>query len=148
MTPVGTVRIYRAHPAQADELQHCGRATFAARRAAADRLAVAVMGEIDAVNARALGHFVERHTGNSKQLVLDLRAVDFFGAQGFTALYYISVHCGRADVDWTIVGSPPVRRLLSICDANGELPLADDLASALAQLDRLALCRQNPAPTD
>ena len=62
-----------------------------------------------------------------RQLVLDLRAVDFFGGHGFTALYYIAVHCTRSDADWTIVGGHPVRRLLSICDAEGELPLAESL---------------------
>ncbi len=98
------------------------------------------MGDVDAVNARALGRYVERHTGISRQLVLDLRAVDFFGTHGFTALYYISVHCGRNDVDWTIVGSAPVRRVLSICDPDGELPMVDDIPAALERLDRSARC--------
>jgi anti-anti-sigma factor len=99
------------------------------------------VGDVDALNARELGRFVERHTHLSKQLVLDLRAVDFFGSQAFTALYYISVYCARGDVDWIIVGGAPVRRLLSICDPEGELPLADDLSSGLMRLDRLAHCR-------
>ena len=140
MATVGTVRIYRPDPAWADEVQRCGRATFAVRRPSATRVAVAVMGDVDATNCRALGHYVERHTGISRQLVLDLRAVDFFAAQAFTALYYISVHCARSDVDWMIVGSPPVRRLLSICDSEGELPLVGDLPAALERLDRCAQC--------
>src|SRR5206468_9236661 len=98
----------------------------------ATRVAVAVLGEIDAVNGRALGRFVGRHTRVSGQLVLDLRGVDFCGTEAFTALYYISVHCARRDVDWMIVASHSVRRLLSICDPEGELPLVDNLASALA----------------
>jgi anti-anti-sigma factor len=147
MATVGTIRTYRPDPASADELQRCGRATFAVRQPSSTRAAVAVMGEIDAVNGRALGRYVERQTGMAKQLVLDLRAVDFFGTQAFTALHYISVHCARSDVDWMIVGSHPVRRLLSICDPQGELPLVDDLASALARLDRLAQCRHHIAPT-
>jgi anti-anti-sigma regulatory factor len=100
-----------------------------------------VVGDVDALNARELGRFVERHTHLSKQLVVDLRAVDFFGGQAFTALYYISVYCARSDVDWIIVGGAPVRRLLSICDPEGELPLVDDLSSGLRRLDRLAHCR-------
>jgi anti-anti-sigma factor len=110
------------------------------------RCAVSVVGEIDAVNGRELGRFIERHTGISIQLVLDLRAVDFFGSQGFTTLHYISVHCTRSDVDWIIVGSPPVQRLVSICDPEGELPLVEDLPSGLARLDRLANCRHHAAP--
>ena len=147
MATVGTIRIYRPDPASADEQQRCGRATFAVRHPSSTWAAVAVVGEIDAVNGRALGRYVERRTGTSKQLVLDLRAVDFFGTHAFTALYYISVHCARSDVDWLIVGSHPVRRMLSICDPDGELPLVDDLPSALARLDRLTQCRHHTAPT-
>jgi anti-anti-sigma factor len=138
MTAVGTVRLYRPDPAAADELQRCGRATFAVCHPSPTRVFVAVHGDVDAVNARDLGHYVERHTRVSKQLVVDLRAVDFFGGQAFTALYYISVRCARGDVDWMIIGSPPVRRLLSICDPGGDLPLVDDLPCALERLDRLA----------
>ncbi len=145
MAAVGTTRIFRPDPVSATELQRCGRATFAVRHPSSTRAAVAVVGEIDAVNGRALGRYVERHTGISRQLVLDLRAVDFFGTQAFTALYYISVHCARSDVDWIIVGSHPVRRLLSICDPSGELPFVDDLPSALVRLDRLAQCHVAPA---
>jgi anti-anti-sigma factor len=140
MTAIGTVRIYRADPATIDEMQRCGRATFAVRHMSSTRSAVAVTGEIDAVNGRDLGRYVERQIGASKQLVLDLRAVDFFGSAGFTALYYISVHCARSDVDWVIVGNPAVRRVLSICDPDGVLPFVDDLVAGLAQLDRRARC--------
>lgn len=139
----GTVRIGRPDPASVDEHRQCGRATFAVRRLAASRLAIAVIGEIDACNGRELGRFVEQHTGISRQLVLDLRAVDFAGTQAFTAIYYINVHCARNDVDWILVGSHPVRRLLSICDPAGELPLVDDLTSALERLTRTARCHQH-----
>ena len=133
-------RRYRPDPTASDDGRRCGAATFGVRRPSAIRVAVAVMGEIDALNARDLGRYVERHTSTSRQLLLDLRAVDFFGSDGFTALYYISVHCARSDVDWSIVASPAVRRLLSICDPDGELPLAEDLPSDLARLDHVAQC--------
>jgi anti-anti-sigma factor len=148
MAAVGTLWLYRPDPAEADKLQRCGRATFAVRHPSPTRVAVAVLGDVDAVNARDLGRYVERHTQISKQLVVDLRAVDFFGSQAFTALYYISVRCARNDVDWMIIGSPPVRRLLSICDPEGELPLVDDLPSALERLDRLAQRCYHVAPAD
>jgi len=139
---VGTVRIYSPDPSIVDAHRQCGKATFSVRRLSPSRHAVAVVGDIDAQNGRSLGRFVEEHTGISRQLVLDLRAVDFAGTQAFTALYYISVHCARNDVDWIIVGSHPVRRLLSICDPDGELPLVDDLTAGLAHLQRSARCHQ------
>jgi anti-anti-sigma factor len=145
MAAPGLVEIRRSNLAPADEHVRCGRATFAVRNSAATRVVVAVVGDIDAVNARDLGRYVAGHLRLSRQLVLDLRAVDFVGTQAFTALYYVSVHCARADVDWTVVAGPTVRRLLSICDPEGELPMADDLIAGLARLDRLAHCRQHMA---
>ena len=146
MSAVGTVRMHRPDAAPVDELQHCGRAILAVRRPSATCVSVAVIGDVDAVNARELGRYVADHTHLSRQLVLDLRGVDFFGTQAFTALCYISVFCIRSDVDWVIVGGPPVRRLLSICDPDGELPLVDDLSSGLIRLDHLAQCRYHMAP--
>lgn len=139
---MAAVRIGCPDPVLVDEHRQCGRATFAVRRLSTSRIAVAVIGDLDALNGRDFGRFVERHTGISRQLVLDLRAVNFAGTQTFTALYYISVHCARNDVDWIIVGSRPVRRLLSICDPDGELPLVDDLPSGLDHLRRSARCHQ------
>jgi len=142
MAAVGTIRLYRPDPATMSGSEHSGRATFTIRYPTAPRIHIAVSGDIDAVNSRALGRYVERHTGISKQMILDLRAVDFFGSQGFTALYYISVHCTRSDVDWMIIGGPPVQRVLQICDPEGELPFVTDLDAACQRLDRIAQHRR------
>ncbi len=77
----------------------------------------------------------------SKQLVLDLSDVKFFGTEGFAALHYISVHCARHDVDWLFIGGQTVRRIVAICNPDAELPLADGPAAALARLDHLERCR-------
>ena len=52
MAAVGTIRLYRPDPAAADELQRCGTATFVVRHPSPTRVAVAVLGDVDAVNAR------------------------------------------------------------------------------------------------
>ena len=137
MPTVHTVRLYRAQLSTTDESERCGRATFAVRYLSAMRLLITATGDLDAANARALGRFVERHTGVSKQLVLDLSDVEFFGTEGFAALHYISVHCARHDVDWLFIGGRTVRRIVAICDPDAELPLADGLAVALARLNRV-----------
>jgi anti-anti-sigma factor len=146
MTVVGTTRLYRPAPDSIDEPEICGRATFSVSHPKTARIQVDVCGEVDAVNGRALGRYVERHTGTSKQLILDLRFADFFGTQGFTALYYISVHCNRSDVDWAIVTSRAVQRVLQICDPDGELPVAADIEGAVERLDRAAQSRQRISP--
>jgi anti-anti-sigma factor len=140
MAALGTVERRKLINAWTHDVQRCGSATFSVRHSVPTRVVVAVVGDIDAFHARALGRYVERHVRMSKQLVLDLRAVDFAGAQAFTALYYISVHCARRDVDWIIIGSRSVRRLLSLLDPDGELPMVDDLATGLSRLDHLAQC--------
>ena len=136
-----TIRSYRAQLSSADESERCGRATFTVRHLSETRLLITAIGELDATNARAFGRFVERHTGVSKQLVLDLSDLDFFGSEGFASLHYVSVHCARHDVDWLFIGGRIVQRIVAICDPDAELPLADDLGAALARLDHLGRCR-------
>jgi anti-anti-sigma factor len=127
MTTHTTTRRYRRDPAQAAQTtktERYGRATFSMKDSSAALAHVVVTGDIDALNGRALAGYVERNAGGAKRLILDLRGVEFFGCLGFTALCYIRAHCRHNDADWLIAGSRPVRRLLSICDLEGRLPLA------------------------
>ena len=141
MTIASTVQLHQVHLPSADEIQRCGLAVFSAQNLDAARVLVAVTGDVDATNSHGLGRFVQRHTRVSKQLILDLTGVDFFGSQSFTALYYASVQCARRDVDWMIVGGRTVRRILRICDPDDELPVVGDIGAALARLDHVAKCR-------
>jgi anti-anti-sigma factor len=138
MADIGTVRVFRPDPSSVEEPEHRGRATFRITPLTPTLTMVIATGEIDATNGRDLGRYVERHTATSTQLIVDFTAVNFFGSQGFTALHYVSVSCTRIDVDWVIVPGREVRRMLRICDPDGELPLADSIDSARARLDRLA----------
>lgn len=54
---------------------------------------VAAEGEIDAANALSLGKYVEAELDSISRLVVDLRALDFFGTQGFSILHRINVMC-------------------------------------------------------
>ena len=144
MTTVGTIRMYRPDPASVRSTQRCGR-TMSVRGLTSTRIQITACGDIDAANGRALGRYVERHTGLSNQMILDLRAVDFFGTEGFTALYYIHVHCTGSDIDWIVIGGPPIRRILQICDPYHELPFGEDIYAAIGRLDRLAQHRPRTA---
>lgn len=141
MTTVSPVQLHYVPLPAVDEVQQSGRAVFTAQELADGRMLIGVRGDIDATNRHALGRFVHHHTRVSKQLILDLTKVDFFGSQGFTALYYVSVQCARRDVDWMIVVSRTVLRILRICDPDGELPAVGDFTAALARLDHVAKCR-------
>jgi anti-anti-sigma factor len=136
-----TVQLHQVHLPAADETQRCGRALFTAQSLTSGRVLVGVRGEVDATNRHELGRFVARHTRVSKQLVLDLTGVEFFGSQAFAALYYVNVQCARRDVDWLIVCAPTVARILRICDPEDDLPLVGDIGTAQARLDHVAKCR-------
>jgi anti-anti-sigma factor len=135
------VQLTHVHLPSADDVQRSGRAVFTAENLTDSRVLVEVRGEVDATNRHALGRFIQHHTRVSKQLVLDLSGVDFFGSQAFTALYYVSTNCVRRDVDWMIVGGRTVLRVLRICDPDGELPVVGDFSAALARLDHVAKAR-------
>jgi anti-anti-sigma factor len=124
------------HEAQPHQTQRCGRAVFEVHHLTPTRVRIGVKGDVDATNRQALARFVEFHTCVSQQLVLDLRSVDFFGSQGFTALHYISVQCARRDVDWMILGNRMVHRILRVCDSDTVLPVVNNIDAALNKLDR------------
>ena len=146
MPPSRTALFPRPQQDAADDIQPCGRAAVAVHQVTPTRVVATVTGDIDATNREALGRIIEQHIRVSQQLVVDLSDVDFFGSQGFTALYYISVHCARRDVDWMMVGNRSVCRILRICDPGGDLPVVGDLAAAHTRLDQLARYQRRILP--
>lgn len=85
---------------------------------------VAVAGEVDAANAKHFAHAVREAAGASRSVVVDLTDVPFMAFDGASALYAISAHFSREDVDWCVVGSPAVTRVLQLCDPEGLIPRA------------------------
>ncbi|MDA3638604.1 STAS domain-containing protein [Mycobacterium xenopi] len=88
-------------------------------------VAVVAHGELDAANASQLADYVQQCAAFSKLVILDLRGVEFFGTAGFSTLHTINVRCARADVQWAVVPSRAVSRVLRICDPEHALPIAD-----------------------
>jgi anti-anti-sigma factor len=91
-------------------------------------------GDIDAANAGDLTHFTLTNMMPGRRLIVDLRGLDFIGAEGFSALLRISVSCAGAGIEWAVVTSAAVSRLLQICDPHGELPVVDTTAAAVTML--------------
>lgn len=99
--------------------------------------AVAVItahGELDASNAQELVDYALRDAERTQRLALDLSGVDFFGTAGFSALHTLNVRCAGAGVEWVLVPSTAVSRLLRICDPDSTLPIAATMPTALTLL--------------
>ena len=112
-----------------------GTANFASRWLHPSTAVVTVHGDLDASNTQEFAEYALRHTEHTNRLVLDLSGVDFFGTAGFSALHTVNVHCAGADVDWALVPSSGVRRLLRICDPDCALPMAGTVQAALSLVE-------------
>ncbi|MDT5170919.1 MAG: hypothetical protein QOD02_4256 [Mycobacterium sp.] len=99
------------------------------------RSSVAVIsahGHIDASNADTLTEYTLGHLVRCRGLILDLRDLDFFGTEGFSALHRVSVCCADPGIGWAVVPSEAVSRVLRIGDPQGWLPAASTVEAAMA----------------
>jgi anti-anti-sigma factor len=103
------------------------------RRLKSSVAVISAHGEIDASNANALAEYTLGHMTGCRNLILDLRGVDFFGADGFAALHKISAGCVRAGVGWALLSGAAVSRSLRIGDPQGTLPVASTIDAVLAE---------------
>ena len=95
---------------------------------------VSAHGEIDGANASALTDYALVKAMRCRGLILDLSGLEFFGAEGFSALHRVSVCCARTGMGWVMVPGAAVSRLLRICDPHGSLPAVDTVVAAMANL--------------
>ena len=95
---------------------------------------ITAQGELDASNAQDLVDYALRDADRTKRLTLDLTGVEFFGTAGFSALHTLNVRCAGAGVEWVLVPSRAVSRLLRICDPDSALPIATTMPAALSRL--------------
>lgn len=110
------------------------RAHFCAQRLWPATTVVSVDGELDASNAAELTECGIRYSRPSGQLVLDLSAVKFFGAGCFACLHTLNVRCAGENIDWVLIPSTAVSRVMGICDPACALPTASGLPAALSML--------------
>ena len=109
-------------------------ASFATRWLQPAVAVITAHGELDASNAQDFVDYTLRHAARTQRLALDLSGVDFFGTAGFSALHTLNVRCAGAGVEWVLVPSNAVSRLLRICDPDSALPIAATVPAALSRL--------------
>lgn len=118
--------------AQPVESHDCHTAHFATRWLQADTAIVTAVGEIDAANAQEFVEYALRHAAELGRLVIDLSGVEFFGTAGFSALHALNVRTAGDNIDWVMLPSTSVSRLLRICDPDASLPVGDGIETALS----------------
>jgi anti-anti-sigma factor len=111
---------------------HGQTAQFASRRLRSSVVVIRAHGGIDASNADALTEYALGHLMRCRGLILDLRDLDFFGTEGFSALHRVSVCCARVGIGWAVVPDDAVSRLLRIGDPQALLPAAPTVNAAMA----------------
>jgi anti-anti-sigma factor len=109
-------------------------ASFTTRFVQPSIAVITATGDLDACNAQEMVDYALRDVDRTQRLALDLTGVDFFGTAGFSALHTLNVRCAGAGVDWVLVPSAAVTRLLRICDPDSTLPFAATMSAALSQL--------------
>jgi anti-anti-sigma factor len=107
-------------------------ARWACRRLKSSVIVINAHGDIDAVNAPTLSEYTLRYVKRCRGLILDLRGLEYFGTEGFSALRAIFVYCLGAGTGWAIVPGAAVARVLRICDPHGSLPAARTVEAAVA----------------
>jgi anti-anti-sigma factor len=109
-------------------------ATFTTRWLEPSVAVVTAHGDLDASNAQEFVEYALRDAERTQRLALDLTGVVFFGTAGFSALHTLNVRCAGAGVEWVLVPSGAVSRLMKICDPDSTLPIAATMPAGLAHL--------------
>ena len=115
---------------------------LANRRLRSSVAVISAHGHIDASNADTVTEYTLGHLIRCRGLILDLRGLDFFGTEGFSALHRVSVCCAHAGIGWAVVPSETVFRVLRIGDPQSLLPAAGTLEAAMAAI------QDSPHPRD
>lgn len=110
-----------------------GAASFTAQRGRSGTV-LTVNGELDAANAGPFADYGRHCAADCDWLVVNLSGLTFIGVAGFSALRVINTRCTGTNVNWRLVPSLTVSRMLRVCDPDGALPLAGSVSLALAAL--------------
>ncbi|MCV7259134.1 STAS domain-containing protein [Mycobacterium shimoidei] len=94
-------------------------------------IVVTVSGAIDAVNVDRVSEYSSHFVLPDQPIVLNLSAVDGFTPAGVSFLHRIDEGCRAAGVEWTLVASPAVSRVLQTTDDEDLFSIAGSVREAL-----------------
>jgi anti-anti-sigma factor len=92
---------------------------------------VTVSGAIDAMNVDQVSDHCKRFILPDKSLILDLSGVECLAAQGIRFLDRIDNDCRAAGLEWALIASQAVIRVLRITDEQASFPVAGSVHEAL-----------------
>jgi anti-anti-sigma factor len=92
---------------------------------------VTVNGAIDALNIDRVSEYSRHFILADRPFVLDLTGVQCLAAQGIHFLCRVDDDCRVAGVEWALIASPAVVRLLEITHDEAAFPAADSVREAL-----------------
>ncbi len=109
--------------AQVAATQHLtrDRASYTTQALPPSTVVITVEGELDAANTTQFSEYVQLRLRHADKLVLDLSGVTFFAAEAFSAFHKVSVQAAGQNVQWKLLTSAPVDRMLQICDPDHAL---------------------------
>jgi anti-anti-sigma factor len=113
-----------AQPPPPTAIQHRNRLALTTEWMTPSVVRISASGDVDASNVDRLADYVFQRSANCLRLILDLNDVTFFSTAGLTTLLTIDERCTRANVKWMVVPSSPVSRVLDLCGAELNLPVA------------------------
>src|SRR3954470_11811574 len=123
--------IFTARPGDRREVR---TTKFATRWLQPSVAVITARGDLDACNAQEFVDYALRDAERTERLALDLTGLDFFGTAGFSALHTLNVRCASAGVEWVLVPSKAVSRVMKICDPDSTLPVAATMSAGLVHL--------------
>ncbi|KUI16306.1 anti-anti-sigma factor [Mycobacterium lehmannii] len=105
---------------------------------------VTIDGIIDETNIERITAFARRFVLAEKPFVLNLSGVSSCARQVVSLMYDIDECCFDTDVEWTVIPSNAVERVL--CASGVSVPVADSVPDALAQFASDLNQRRRPLP--
>lgn len=92
---------------------------------------VTISGEIDGANVDCVSQYASRFVLPEKPFVLDLSGVNAFANHGVSLLYAVEDAANAAKVEWALISSQPVTKVLRELGIASSVPFAGSVPEAL-----------------